>query len=174
MARSESDDAAWERGPPPPWVLVSASGVLHHVRDLAALAELAERPWCHVKKSNLRQLVGENKNSSAALPEHKGQWQLLRKAAWIERDGGELVHVVGSARHFLEHFVCVRVCACLCLCLCLCVCVHVRMRVCARACARVCVSVCLSVCLSVCVRARVCVCVIFAHGCGVLSSFALK
>ena len=71
---------------PLPWIIISPLMIVYTVRnesDLDALADLAGVP-----RSNFKQLVGKNKNSTEALPQHKGGWQVKQKLNWIRRDGG--------------------------------------------------------------------------------------
>ena len=70
---------------PTPWELLSPNGIWHIVDDLAALDKLADEQFPKVKRSNFHQLIGQNKNSSAGLPQHKANWQLRKKVKWIER-----------------------------------------------------------------------------------------
>ena len=68
---------------PLPWILLSPLMIVHTVRstdDLDALADHANVP-----RSNFKQLVGINKNTSAGLPQHKGGWQVLQKLRWVMR-----------------------------------------------------------------------------------------
>ena len=50
---------------------------------------LADQQVPKVPRSNFRQLVGKNKNSSAGLPQHKAGWQLRQRVVWIERVAGK-------------------------------------------------------------------------------------
>ena len=75
--------------PPAPWQLLSPTGLVYTVRNEDALNTLADE--IRVPRSNLRQLVGLNKNSyknsSDSLPQQKGEgWQLLQQVWWIQRD----------------------------------------------------------------------------------------
>ena len=70
--------------PMPPWRLLSPHCVVYTVRDETAL-ELLAAEAC-VRPSNMKQLVGLQKNSTANLPRHKGGWQLVDRAWWVARD----------------------------------------------------------------------------------------
>ena len=68
-----------------PWLLLSPTGLVYNVTDVNALDDLADEN--HVPRSNFKQLVGINKNSSSGLPQEKGGgWQLLQNVWWIQRD----------------------------------------------------------------------------------------
>ena len=75
--------------PPPPWELLSPGGVWFTVANEDALDRLADQQVPKVPRSNFRQLVGKNKNSSAGLPQHKAGWQLRQRVVWIERVAGK-------------------------------------------------------------------------------------
>jgi hypothetical protein len=94
---------------PPPWVLVSPSGVIHHVRNEQALKRLAESDTSLY--SDLRKLVGllMEKKTAQQLPQHKQQWQLLARVRWLQRcDNEELVAVIGDTEHFIREFAAFR------------------------------------------------------------------
>ena len=95
---------AWERGPDPPWVLVSDSGVAYHVRDDAALDRLINAG--HLRSDHAKQLVGRQPTTSRKLPQHRSNWQLLQKVKWLQRADGaskDIIYIVGDAKHHIEN-----------------------------------------------------------------------
>ena len=90
---------------PPPWHLVSPSGVLHHVPGADELLWLARQEGLiTLKKNLLRELVDPScKTALNKLPQHRQQWQLLERVRWLQRvDGGAIVLIVGDAYHFMK------------------------------------------------------------------------
>jgi hypothetical protein len=100
--------------PLPPWVLVSPTAVVHHVRDegaLRALAEAEDGLILGCSKNLLRRLVDpSNKKAIKELPQHQKQWQLLQKVKWLQRvdDATVIVPIIGDAAHFVKDFAEVR------------------------------------------------------------------
>ena len=96
--------------PAAPWLLLSPSGLVYNVSDLTALASLADE--VSVPRSNFKQLVGKNKNSSPGLPQEKGGgWQLLQKVWWIQRDScvygaaaGPFPFVTANGKEWVQMF----------------------------------------------------------------------
>ena len=89
---------------PPPWRMVSPSGVVHVVRDEAALKSLAlQTPNLILGRRNvLRELVDlENTKALQQLPLHRKHWQLLERMVWLRRvDNGALLPIVGGDGDF--------------------------------------------------------------------------
>ena len=81
--------------------MVSSSGVIHYVRDEAALKTLAgSDDRLH---QDLRKLAGLRieRSDAKALPRHKQHWQLLERVVWLERvDTGELLPIIGGEGTF--------------------------------------------------------------------------
>ena len=64
---------------PPPWTLVSPTGVQYFVRDLTELNALAASEGGRDLQDDLHKLVGQriHSKSAKALPLHRQQWQLI-------------------------------------------------------------------------------------------------
>ena len=63
---------------PPPWHIVSPSGVIHYVADAKALRALAKaNDELIVSRNNkLRDLIGKHEDTLDELPLHRKSWQL--------------------------------------------------------------------------------------------------
>jgi hypothetical protein len=95
---------------PPPWQLVSPAGVVHVVRDEAALTALGKlNPDVIVNRENvLRKLVDpKNRKAAAPVPLHQTHWQRLERVVWLRRVGTEdlLPIVGGDGEFYVKHFV---------------------------------------------------------------------
>ena len=95
---------------PPPWRLVSPSGVIHVVRDEAALKALGQLdPDVIVNRENVLRKLVDPKNTKAAmsLPLHQKKWQRLERVVWLQRVGTDhlLPIVGGDGEFYVKNFV---------------------------------------------------------------------
>ena len=89
----------------PAWHIVSPTGVIHVVRDEAALKTLAEQePELVVRRENLlvrlHVVDPKNKKRLEGLPVHQKHWQLLQRVVWLQRvdDSTVLLPIIGHRR----------------------------------------------------------------------------
>ena len=82
---------------PPPWKLLSPTGVLYFVPTRAALAWLSNEKG--LSGPNMLVLVGESTGnlSAGSKKSHEGHWVRFTDVKWIRRDGcHELVYTLGA------------------------------------------------------------------------------
>ena len=91
----------------PPWHIVSPTGVIHVVRDEAALKTLAaQEPELVVRRENLlvrlHVVDPKNKKRLEGLPVHQKHWQLLQRVVWLQRvdDSTVLLPIIGGDGSF--------------------------------------------------------------------------
>ena len=95
--------------PLPPWRLVSPTGIIHFVRDEAALKALVrQRKLEGEKLDNLSAIVNaDNSKSLESLPLHHKHWQLLERVRWLQRShSAELLLPIigGDCGYYVKHF----------------------------------------------------------------------
>jgi hypothetical protein len=96
-----------ETAGPPPWRLLSPSGVLHFIAGERELVQLGKEQ----EVRDFQSLVGVGTAPpNGKLPQHRGQWQLFEKVVWLQRidDPRIIIHINGDAKYFIENFASLR------------------------------------------------------------------
>ena len=93
---------------PPPWRVVSPTGIIHFVRDEKAMRALSRQHTIADARHGLTllRLVGYNNMNREKLPLHHKNWQLLERVHWLQQPkSGELLPLIGGdGGHYVEHF----------------------------------------------------------------------